>query len=72
MDDLLQNLFVVREATLLLFKTLGDSDWKRTGIACGQTVSVRAIAYIIAGHELHHRRILAERYLIGQSVPKSL
>ncbi|WP_203289790.1 DinB family protein [Metabacillus sp. cB07] len=71
MDDLLQNLFVVREATLLLFKTLGDPDWKRTGIACGQTVSVRAIAYIIAGHELHHRRILADRYLIVQSVPKS-
>jgi hypothetical protein len=35
----------------------------RRGIASDNPVSVRAIAYIIAGHELHHRRVLQEKYL---------
>jgi hypothetical protein len=35
----------------------------RRGIASDNQVSVRAVAYIIAGHELHHRRVLQEKYL---------
>jgi hypothetical protein len=31
-------------------------------VASGKEVTVRALAYIIAGHELHHRRILEEKY----------
>ena len=41
------------------------SDWERRGEASGIEVSVRAIAWILAGHELHHRRILVERYGVG-------
>ncbi|MDR0136565.1 DinB family protein [Metabacillus idriensis] len=63
MEDLLQNLFVVREGTLLLLKSLKEKDWLKRGTANQVDVTVRAIACIIAGHELHHRKILKERYL---------
>lgn len=63
MEDLLQNLFVVREGTLLLLKSLKEKDWLRRGTVNQVDVTVRAIACIIAGHELHHRKILKERYL---------
>ena len=53
----------VRQATLALFRGLGDEAWLRRGIASENPVSVRALAWIIAGHELHHRAVLRERYL---------
>lgn len=37
--------------------------WGRVGVASGHKISVRALAYIMAGHELYHRAILVERYL---------
>ena len=48
----------VRGATLTLFQNLPDDAWPRRGIASGNTVSVRALAYISAGHVTHHLRIL--------------
>jgi uncharacterized damage-inducible protein DinB len=56
-------LKVVREATIALFDSLPDDAWTRTGTASGKTVSVRALAYVTAGHAEHHLRILRERYL---------
>ncbi|HEV2801092.1 MAG TPA: DinB family protein [Pyrinomonadaceae bacterium] len=53
----------VRRSTLFLFEHLDDAAWMRKGLASDNEVSVRALAYIIAGHELHHMRILRERYL---------
>ena len=53
----------VRESTILFFKHLNEEAWKRRGVANESEASVRALAYIIAGHELHHRRILRDRYL---------
>ena len=53
----------VRSATLAFFRHLPAGAWKRTGVASGNPVSVRALAYIIAGHAAHHRAILEERYL---------
>jgi hypothetical protein len=44
---------------------MADSAFERDGIASGHPISVRALAYIIAGHELHHMNILRERYGIG-------
>ena len=52
----------VRLATLSLFRGLDEAAWVRRGVANKNGVSVRAIAYIIAGHELHHRNILKEKY----------
>jgi uncharacterized damage-inducible protein DinB len=53
----------VRAATLTFFRNLPDDAWTRTGIASDNPVSVRALAYIIAGHVAHHIAILEERYL---------
>jgi hypothetical protein len=61
--ELVSELESVRQSTVLLFKHLDESAWTRRGIANNAEVSVRALAYIIAGHELHHREILSARYL---------
>ena len=53
----------VRRATVFLFRHLEEPAWTRRGVANNAEVSVRALAYIIAGHELHHREILRTRYL---------
>jgi hypothetical protein len=53
----------VRRTTVALFKHLDEAAWMRRGVANNAEVSVRALAYIIAGHELHHREILHARYL---------
>jgi hypothetical protein len=55
----------VRRATISLFRNLDAEAWERRGIASAVEVSVRALAYIIAGHELHHRNILREKYGLG-------
>jgi len=60
--DLLEECKTVRAATLSFFGSLRPTDWTRRGIANKNEISVRALAYIIAGHELHHRHILEERY----------
>jgi hypothetical protein len=52
----------VRLATLSLFRGLDEAAWVRRGVANKNQVSVRAIAYIIAGHETHHKKILQEKY----------
>ncbi|HEU4456431.1 MAG TPA: DinB family protein [Longimicrobium sp.] len=53
----------VRRATIALFDGLEDDALVRSGVANGNPVSVRALAYHIAGHELHHVALLRERYL---------
>jgi hypothetical protein len=53
----------VRGATLALFLGLSGDAWQRRGVANKNEVTVRALAFITAGHELHHRRILEEKYL---------
>ena len=61
--SLIDELEAVRKATLLLLKGFPADAWSRMGVAAENPVSVRGLAYIIAGHERHHRSILAERYL---------
>jgi uncharacterized damage-inducible protein DinB len=56
-------LAAVREATVRLFDSLDEAAWARRGVASDLAVSVRALAWIVAGHEIHHRWVLEERYL---------
>jgi hypothetical protein len=63
LSDLASEFEHVRRSSLSLFKNLSEEAWKRTGTASDNEVSVRALAYIIAGHELHHTEILRRRYL---------
>src|SRR5215472_4658180 len=53
----------VRKSTLSLIANLPESAWKRGGVASDHYVTVRALAFISAGHVAHHARILEERYL---------
>ena len=54
----------VRSATICLFRNLLEEAWLRRGTANQYEVSVRGIAFQIAGHERHHVKILRERYLV--------
>jgi hypothetical protein len=55
----------IRLATLTFFRNLPAGAWMRRGIASGNPFSVRALAYITAGHASHHAAIIRERYLAG-------
>jgi uncharacterized damage-inducible protein DinB len=62
LSDLVEEFIAVRRATLSLLRNLDEQAWMRRGIASNNEVTVRSLAYMIAGHELHHRRILQEKY----------
>jgi uncharacterized damage-inducible protein DinB len=61
--ELLEELHHVRKATEYLLKGLSEEAWQRRGVANGNEVSVRGLAWIIAGHELHHRGVIKTKYL---------
>jgi hypothetical protein len=63
LTDLAAEFASVRQSSLFLFKHLSKAAWTRRGTANDSEVSVRALAYIIAGHELHHREVLRSKYL---------
>ncbi|HEV7903865.1 MAG TPA: DinB family protein [Pyrinomonadaceae bacterium] len=69
LGDLAEEFASVRQSSLYLFKHLSEEAWTRRGTANDSEVSVRALAYLIAGHELHHREILRSKYL--QAEPSS-
>jgi len=60
---LLDELDALRRGHLSLFRGFEAAAWDRTGVASGVTFRVRALPFILAGHEIHHRQVLVERYL---------
>ena len=65
LSDLLDEAAAVRAASLALFRGLPPDSFDRRGLANEQPISVRALAWGIAGHENHHLGVLRERYGIG-------
>lgn len=63
LKDLSKEFAHVRVSNIYMFRSFSETALTNTGIASGNPVSVRALAYIIAGHETHHINILKERYL---------
>lgn len=61
---LAEEFALVRRANVLMFQNLTESAWHRRGTANDKEISVRALAYITAGHEIYHVNILKERYLV--------
>ncbi len=61
--DLIADYIAVRKATLTLVHSLADEAWGRKGTASNTVMSVKALAYVIAGHGIHHIRIVKDRYL---------
>ena len=63
MDSLVDELAAVRQATIAMLEGFPADAWGRWGTASEKSVTVRALAWIIAGHERHHMSIIRERYL---------
>ncbi|MCB8978785.1 MAG: DinB family protein [Ardenticatenaceae bacterium] len=61
--DILEEYSAVRQATITFFNSFVEETLTRAGIVSGQRVSVRALASMIAGHELHHLDSIKENYL---------
>ena len=66
LSEIIEDYIAVRRATLTLLRNFDEPAWRRRGVANKNDVTVRALAYIIAGHELHHRMILEEKYFSGR------
>jgi len=54
---------LLRKANLYLFRSLNEAELDRKGTASGREISVRAILFVIAGHVIHHTKIIKEKYL---------
>jgi len=63
LSDLKAEFECIRRSTLCLLKHFDNDAWLRTGLANNNEISVRALAYVMAGHVTHHMDILATRYL---------
>jgi hypothetical protein len=62
LEDIFAEYNALRAATLTLFSSFDDAAWERAGRASSYPLTVRAAAYIIAGHELYHLRSMKENY----------
>ena len=63
--ELVEEFRIVRLSTISFFNNLPEEGWSRTGIASDNPFTVRALAYIIAGHVAHHMKVLREKYGIS-------
>ena len=63
LKDILEEFRTVRASSISLFKSFSDEALLMTGTASGNSISVRAIGYLMSGHQLHHIKIFKERYL---------
>jgi len=63
LTSLLAEYASVRAATIRLYENFREEELRRSGVANRQRVTVHALAWVIAGHERHHQRILRERYV---------
>ena len=63
LKDLVEEFTLVRKSNLKLFASFTDEMWLRIGTASENAMSVRAVAYNLAGHVIHHTNVLKEKYL---------
>ena len=63
MANLAEEFSIIRTSSLMLLRNLTDEAWRRSGSAYGNPLTVHSIAWLLAGHVIHHERILKERYL---------
>jgi hypothetical protein len=60
--DVIGEWRAIRGATLSLFRSFPNEAWDRRGSASGHVISVRALAYVVAGHTRHHLEVIDARY----------
>jgi hypothetical protein len=64
LSQIIEDYISVRKSTITLLRGISDEAWQRMGTANGADISARALAYIIAGHELHHWNVIHNKYLV--------
>jgi len=69
--DLAEEFATVRKSNVMMLRGLPEEAWSRVGTASDNQISVRALAFILLGHERHHLRILRERYLGNATRPRT-
>ncbi|MTH16774.1 DinB family protein [Flavobacterium sp. LC2016-01] len=62
-QDLLTEFSALRYSTLLFYKSLSEEQLKRIGTASNNPISVRALGFVVIGHQKHHQKVFEERYL---------
>jgi hypothetical protein len=62
LGSLIDEFQSIRAATVHVFRYLSEEEWSRRGVANGNPISVRALGFVIAGHERHHAKLLRDRY----------
>lgn len=62
LSNVVQHYTALRVSTFFLFEQIPDEAWTRTGISNQKPISLRSLAYIIAGHERHHLQVISEKY----------
>lgn len=62
-SSLIEEFVAVRQASVLLFNSVLPEHLTRTGTISGNLISVRALGYIIIGHQLHHLQVIKDKYL---------
>jgi hypothetical protein len=65
LEDLLSELRLVRLSNIAMLRSLDEASWGNVGTANDNPISVRALAFILAGHVRHHMGVLRERYQVG-------
>jgi uncharacterized damage-inducible protein DinB len=70
-SELVEELAAVRRANVMMLRAFPAEAWSRVGRASDNPISVRALVFIILGHERHHLRILRERYLGNATSPRT-
>ncbi|TDP02940.1 DinB family protein [Flavobacterium sp. 245] len=62
-QELLTEFSALRHSTLLFYKSLSEEQLKRIGTASNNQISVRALGFVVIGHQKHHQKVFEERYL---------
>ncbi|MCC7010257.1 MAG: DinB family protein [Acidobacteria bacterium] len=60
--DLVEELALLRRANVCMFRTLTEAQWAASGVANGRSITVRALAFVLAGHVRHHLDLFRDRY----------
>ena len=69
--DLAEEFATVRKSNVMMLRALTEEAWGRAGTASDNQITVRALAFILLGHERHHVRIVRERYLGTPTPPRT-
>ncbi len=63
LESLCQEFVLLRKSNMYLLKSLNEEELSRSGSANGNQITVKALVYILAGHVMHHKKVIVERYL---------